>query len=82
MKILPRGKPYRLHHGGILTLIGLLMQNYNNSLSMQTNLNKEKIQTPINQQRTNLADVEYLDLDSVAKILQNFENTKHKRLHF
>lgn len=37
-------------------------------------LNKEKIQTLINQQRTNLADVEYLDLDSVAKIVQNFEN--------
>ncbi|MEE1226356.1 MAG: hypothetical protein UHM08_04545 [Bacteroidales bacterium] len=41
---------------------------------MQTNLNKEKIQTLINQQRTNLAEVEYLDLDSVAKILQNLEN--------
>ncbi|MBR1626596.1 MAG: hypothetical protein IJ681_05570, partial [Bacteroidales bacterium] len=37
-------------------------------------LDKEKIQTLINQQRTNLADVDYLDLDSVAKILQNFEN--------
>lgn len=37
-------------------------------------LNKEKIQTLINQQRKTLADVEYLDLDSVAKILQNFEN--------
>ena len=37
-------------------------------------LNKEKIQTLINQQRTNLADVEYLDLDSVANIVQNFEN--------
>jgi hypothetical protein len=42
---------------------------------MQTNLNKEKIQTPINQQRKTLADVEYLDLDSIAKILQNFANT-------
>ena len=38
-------------------------------LVMQTNLNKEKIQTPINQQRKTLADVEYLDLDSIAKIL-------------
>lgn len=37
-------------------------------------LNKEKIQTLINQQRKTLADVEYLDLDSVAKIVQNFEN--------
>lgn len=44
--------------------------------------NKEKIQAPINQQRKTLAEVEYLDLDSVAKIVQNFENTKHKRLHF
>ncbi|MEE1226354.1 MAG: hypothetical protein UHM08_04535 [Bacteroidales bacterium] len=75
MKILPRSKPYRLPYGGILTSIGLLIQNYNNSLRMQTNLNKEKIQTLIDKQRTNLADVEYLDLDSVAKILQNFENT-------
>ena len=37
-------------------------------------LNKEKIQALIDKQRTNLADVEYLDLDSVAKIVQNFEN--------
>lgn len=35
---------------------------------------KERIQGLINQQRTNLAEVSYLDLDSVAKILQNFEN--------
>ena len=40
-----------------------------------TYLNKEKIQTLINQQRINLADVEYLDLDDVAKVLKNFENT-------
>lgn len=37
-------------------------------------LDKEKIQTIINQQRTNLADVEYLDLDLVAKIVKDFEN--------
>ena len=37
-------------------------------------LNKEKIQTLIDQQRTNLADVDYLDLDSVAKIVKDFEN--------
>ena len=37
-------------------------------------LNKEKIQALIDKQRTNLADVEYLDLDSFAKIVQNFEN--------
>lgn len=39
-------------------------------------LDKEKIQTLIAQQRTNLADVEYLDLDSAAKIVENFENPK------
>ena len=37
-------------------------------------INKEKIQTLIDQQQTNLADLEYLDLDSVAKIIENFEN--------
>ena len=37
-------------------------------------LNKEKIQTLIDQQRTNLADVEYLDLDSIANIIETFEN--------
>ena len=37
-------------------------------------LNKEKIQDLIDQQRTNLADVEYLDLDDVANILESFEN--------
>lgn len=37
-------------------------------------LDKEKIQALIAQQRTILADVDYLDLDSVAKIVENFEN--------
>ncbi len=37
-------------------------------------VNKEKIQTLIDQQRKNLADVEYLDLDSVAKVVKDFEN--------
>ncbi len=37
-------------------------------------LDKKRIQTLINQQRINLAEVEYLDLNSVAKIVQNFEN--------
>ena len=37
-------------------------------------LDKEKIQILINQQRTNLAEVEYLDLDLVAKIVKDFEN--------
>lgn len=37
-------------------------------------MDKEKIQTFIDQQRTNLADVDYLDLDSVAKVVENFEN--------
>ncbi|MDE6516006.1 MAG: hypothetical protein K2L03_08215 [Bacteroidales bacterium] len=39
-------------------------------------LHKEKIQTLIDQQRINPAEVAYLDLDSAAKILQNFENPK------
>jgi hypothetical protein len=39
-------------------------------------INKEKIQTLINQQRTTLADVGYLDLDSATKIVQDFENPK------
>ena len=41
-------------------------------------LNKEKIQALIDKQRTNLADVEYLDLDLVAKIVQDFENQSVK----
>ena len=39
-------------------------------------LNKEKLQDLIDQQRTILADVEYLDLDSAANIVKNFENPK------
>ena len=39
-------------------------------------MDKEKIQALIDQQRTILADVEYLDLDSAAKIVENFENPK------
>ncbi len=35
---------------------------------------KQKIQALIDKQRTNLADVEYLDLEDVAKIVNNFEN--------
>ena len=37
-------------------------------------LDKEKIQTLIIQRRTNLAEVDYLDLNSVTKLIQNFEN--------
>ncbi len=37
-------------------------------------LNKEKIQALIDKQRINLAEVAYLDLDSVAKIVKDFEN--------
>ena len=37
-------------------------------------LNKEKIQNLIDQQRRNLADVEYLNLDSINNIIQNFQN--------
>ena len=39
-------------------------------------MDKEKIQALIDQQRTILADVEYLDLDSAAKVVENFENPK------
>lgn len=39
-------------------------------------LDKEKVQTLIDQQRTIPADVEYLDLNSVAKIVESFENPK------
>lgn len=35
---------------------------------------KEKIQTLIDQQRINLAEVDYLDLDSAAKVVESFEN--------
>ena len=37
-------------------------------------LNKEKIQDLIDKQRKTLAEVEYLDLDDVANILESFEN--------
>ena len=37
-------------------------------------IDKEKVQNLIDQQRTILADVDYLDLDSVANILKDFEN--------
>ena len=37
-------------------------------------IDKEKVQNLIDQQRTILADVDYLDLDSAAKILKDFEN--------
>jgi hypothetical protein len=39
-------------------------------------LDKEKIQALIDKQQKNLADVEYLDLDDVAKVMENFENPK------
>ena len=41
-------------------------------------LNKEKVQNLITQQRINLADVSYLDLNSVNNIIQNFENPSFK----
>lgn len=37
-------------------------------------VDKAKIQALIDKQRKNLAEVEYLDLDSFAKVVQNFEN--------
>lgn len=39
-------------------------------------VDKKKIQTLIDKQRTNLAEVEYLDLDSIANIIENFESPK------
>lgn len=39
-------------------------------------LDKKKVQDLITQQQTNLADVSYLDLNSVANIIKNFENPK------
>jgi hypothetical protein len=50
-------------------------------------LNKEKVQNLITQQRINLAEVSYLDLNSVNNIIQNFKNPSadlefsRKRLH-
>ena len=37
-------------------------------------MDKKRVQTLIDQQQTNLADVAYLDLNSVAKIVEEFEN--------
>lgn len=37
---------------------------------------KEKVQEKIDQQRTNFADVKYPDLNSVTKVVENFENPK------
>ena len=37
-------------------------------------VDKNKIQDLIDKQRTNLADVEYLDLDSITNIVKEFEN--------
>ena len=45
-------------------------------------LDKEKIQALINQQRKNLAEVDYLDLNSVAKIVKKFENPQIPRESF
>ena len=50
-------------------------------------LNKEKVQNLIAQQRINLADVSYLDLNSINNIIKNFKNSSpdlefsRKRLH-
>lgn len=41
-----------------------------------TYIDKEKIQTLIDQQRTNLAEVEYMDLNSFAKVMENFDSSK------
>ena len=42
-------------------------------------VDKERIQNLIDQQRTILADVDYLDLDSVTKIVESFENPSVER---
>lgn len=39
-------------------------------------VDKEKIQNLIAEQRINLAEVDYLDLDFVAKVIEKFENPK------
>ena len=39
-------------------------------------VDKEKVQALITKQRTVLADVDYLDLNHVAKLVENFENPK------
>ncbi|MCM1322190.1 MAG: hypothetical protein NC219_08825, partial [Prevotella sp.] len=50
------------------------------SFSVKTKANferqAEKIQAIVNQQRTNLAEVEYLNLDSLTRILDSFGNVK------
>ena len=43
-------------------------------ISISLYLNKQKIQNLINQQRRNLADVDYINLDLIYNIIQNFEN--------
>ncbi|MDR1739127.1 MAG: hypothetical protein LBR45_00010 [Bacteroidales bacterium] len=40
-------------------------------------LNKEKIQVQISQQRMTSADVSYLNLELVAKLVKDFDNTKY-----
>ncbi len=45
-------------------------------------VDKEKIQTLINQQQRILADVEYLDLNSATKIIESFENPKYFMIKF
>lgn len=42
-------------------------------------VDKERIQNLIDQQRTILTDVDYLDLDSVTKIVESFENPSVER---
>ena len=42
-------------------------------------LNKEKIQILIDKRRTNFAEVTYLNLDSLAKVVQNFQNPPLKQ---
>ena len=45
-------------------------------------VDKKKIQGLIDKQRINLAEVEYLDLNSVAKVIKNFRNPKTEEQKF
>ena len=45
-------------------------------------LPKEKIQTLIDQQQRNLAEVDYLDLDNVAKMISHFAYASTKVMVF
>ena len=45
-------------------------------------IHKERVQDLINQQRKALADVEYLDLNSIANVINEFENPSIEDINF